>query len=113
VTEHATEQQQQRLLAKVDVLESLSPEEAERLALLSSSVRLEAGEAIALAEDRQTLLLLAGGRVRVHEPSAAGPDLTISIVEDGTVVGQTGFAPPTLAGPARRRGSPTIYLARP
>ena len=85
--------EQRWLFAKVDILEQLPPEEAERLALLSSSVRLEAGEAIALAEDRQTLLLLASGRVRVHEPSAAGPDLTISMVEAGTVVGQTGFAP--------------------
>ena len=85
--------EQRWLLAKVDILEQLPPEEAERLALLSSAVRLEAGEAIALAEDRQALLLLASGRVRVHEPSAAGPDLTISMVEAGTVVGQTGFAP--------------------
>ncbi len=30
--------------------------------------------------------------MRVHEQSVAGPDLTISLVEDGTVVGLTGFA---------------------
>ena len=82
----------ERLLAKVDILESLPPEEIERLALLSSSMCLEAGEAVALDEDRETLLLLASGWVRVHEPSAAGPDLTISLVEDGIVVGLTGFA---------------------
>ena len=80
------------LLAKVDILEPLPPEEVERLALLTSSERLEVGEAIALDEDRETLLLLASGWVRVHEPSAAGPDLTISMVEEGTVVGQSGFA---------------------
>ncbi len=83
---------EQRLLAKVDILEQLPLEEVERLALLSYSVPLEAGEAFALDEDQQTLLLLASGRVRVHEPSTAGPDLTISMVEEGTVVGQTGFA---------------------
>jgi CRP/FNR family transcriptional regulator, cyclic AMP receptor protein len=70
----------------------LSSEEIGRLALRSSSVRLKAGEALALDEDRRTLLLLASGRVRVHQPSAAGPDLTISMVEEGTVVEQTGFA---------------------
>ena len=80
-------------LAKVDVLEGLTPEEVERLALLSASVNLEAGETFALDEDRRALLLLASGRVRVQEPNAAGPGLTISMVEDRTVVAQTGSAP--------------------
>jgi CRP-like cAMP-binding protein len=82
----------ERLLAKVDILEPLPPEEVERVASLSYSVHLEAGEAFALDKDRETLLLLARGRVRVHEPSAGGQDLTISMVEVGTVVGQSGFA---------------------
>jgi CRP/FNR family transcriptional regulator, cyclic AMP receptor protein len=82
----------ERLLAKVDILEPLPPEEVETLALLTSEMRLEAREALVLDEDRETLLLLASGRVRVHEPSAAGPDLTITMVEDGTIVGQSGFA---------------------
>ena len=90
--EDAPVKEPERLLAKVDILEPMLPEEVERLALLSSSMRLEAGEAIALDEDRETLLLLASGWVRVHEPSTAGPDLTITMVENGTVVGQSGFA---------------------
>ncbi len=81
----------ERLLAMVDILEPLPPEELERLALFSSSMRLEAGEALDLDENRETLILLASGRVRVHEPSYAGPDLTFSMIEEGTVVGQTGF----------------------
>ncbi len=90
--EDAPAKELERLLAKVDILEPLPPEEVERLALLFSSMRLEAREAIALDEDQKTLLLLASGRVRVHEPSAAGPDLSITMVEDGTIVGQSGFA---------------------
>ena len=83
----------ERQLAKVDILEPLPPEELERLALLSSSIRLEGGEAIALDEDRETLLLLASGRVRVHEPNTTGGlDLTFSMIEEGTVVAQSGFA---------------------
>jgi CRP/FNR family transcriptional regulator, cyclic AMP receptor protein len=93
VIEDAPPKELERLLAKVDILEPLPPEEVERLALLSSSRHLEAREALALEEDRETLLLLASGRVRVHEPRAAGPDLTISMVEAGTVVGHTGFVP--------------------
>jgi CRP/FNR family cyclic AMP-dependent transcriptional regulator len=92
VIEDAPVKELERLLAKVEILEPLPPEEVERLALRSTSVCLEAGEAIAVDEDRETLLLLASGWVRVHEPSAAGPDLTISMVEEGTVVGQSGFA---------------------
>ena len=79
-------------LAKVDILASLSPEEIECLALHSASVHLGAGEAFALDEDQRALLLLAMGRVRVHEPNTAGPGLTISMVEDPTIVTQTGFA---------------------
>jgi CRP/FNR family cyclic AMP-dependent transcriptional regulator len=80
------------LLAKVDILEPLPAEELERLALLSFSTYLEAGEALALDENRETLILLASGRVRVHEPSYTGTDLTFSMIEEGTIVGQTGFA---------------------
>ena len=79
-------------LAKVDVLQSLSSEEIERVAQLSASVLLGRGEAFDLEEGRCALLLLTSGRVRVHEPNATGPGLTILMVEDPTVVAQTGFA---------------------
>jgi CRP/FNR family transcriptional regulator, cyclic AMP receptor protein len=92
VIEDAPLKELERLLAKVDILEQLPPEEVERLSLLASSRRLEPGRAIALDEDRERLLLLASGRVRVHEPGSSGQDLTISMVEGGTVVGQSGFA---------------------
>ena len=92
--EDAPVKELESLLAKVDILEPLPPEEVERLALRSTAVRLEAGEAFALEEERETLHLLTSGRVRVHELNAAGPDLTISLVEEGTVVRQTGFAVP-------------------
>src|SRR3712207_9459796 len=61
--------------------------------LFRSAVHLGAGELFALNENRRALLLLASGRVRVQEPNDAGPGLTISMVEEGTVLGQTGFAP--------------------
>jgi CRP/FNR family transcriptional regulator len=81
------------LLARVDILQSLTAEEIERLALLSAPVHLGAGETFALDEERRALLLLANGWVRVREPYAAGPSLTISMVEAPTVVTQTGFGP--------------------
>jgi CRP/FNR family transcriptional regulator, cyclic AMP receptor protein len=92
VIEGVSQEKQLWPLAKVDILQSLSSEEIERLALLSGSVHLGTGEAFALEEGRCALLLLTSGRVRVHEPNTAGPGLTISMVEAATVVVQTGFA---------------------
>jgi CRP/FNR family cyclic AMP-dependent transcriptional regulator len=93
VIEDAPLKELERLLALVDILEPLPPEELERLALLSSLRRLEEGEALALDENPEGLLLLASGRVRVHEPShTGGQDLTFSMIEKGTVVAKSGFA---------------------
>ncbi len=91
--EDASLKELEHFLAKVDILRPLPQEELERLALLSYSLRLEAGEALALDENRETLLLLASGRVRVHElGTTGGPDLTFSMIEEGTIVAQSGFA---------------------
>ncbi len=90
--EDVPQEKQGRPLAEVDILAALSPQEIERLALLCAPVHLGAGETFALEEERRTLLLLASGRVRVHEPNAAGSGLTISVVEYPTFVTQTGFA---------------------
>ena len=90
--EGVPQEKQRRPLAKVDILQSLSSEEIERLALLSGSVHLGTGEAFAVEEGGCTLLLLTSGRVRVHERNATGPGLTLSMVEAPTVVAQTGFA---------------------
>jgi CRP/FNR family transcriptional regulator, cyclic AMP receptor protein len=92
VIEGLQQKKQRRPLAEVDILTSLPPEEIERLALISAPVHLGAGETFALDEERRALILLASGRVRVHEPNAAGPGLTVSMVEVPTVVAQTGFA---------------------
>ena len=90
--EGVPQEEQGRPLAEVDILASLSPQEIERLALRSAPVHLGAGETFALDAERRSLLVLASGRVRVHEPNAAGPGLTISMVEAPTVVTQSGFA---------------------
>ena len=90
--EGVSQEEQLWPLAEVDILASLSPEEIERLALLSGSVHLGAGKSFALDGGRWALLLLTSGRVRVHERNASGPGLTISMVEAPTIVAQTGFA---------------------
>ena len=80
-------------LAKVDILEGLPQSEVEYVATRSSNVRLSKRESLILGESLLSILLLVSGRVRVHEPSSRGLDLTFSVVEGGTVVGQTGSTP--------------------
>jgi CRP/FNR family cyclic AMP-dependent transcriptional regulator len=92
VIEGVPQEKQLWPLAKVDILAALSLEEIEPLAPLFASVHLGTGETLALDEHRHALLLLTSGRVRIHEPNATGPGLTIFVVEDPTVVAQTGFA---------------------
>lgn len=108
--EDAPVKELERLLAMVDILEPLPREEVERIALLASSIRLEVRETLALDEDYEMLLLLASGRVRVHELSAGGQDLTISMVEEGTMVEQTGFAVRLVQGLRVEALQPSILL---
>jgi CRP/FNR family transcriptional regulator, cyclic AMP receptor protein len=84
--------EEQLLLAEVDILEDLPQSEMDYLATRSPIVRLGNKESLTLGEDLHGILLLLSGRVRVHEPAFRGQDLTFSVAEGGTVVGQTGSA---------------------
>jgi CRP/FNR family cyclic AMP-dependent transcriptional regulator len=83
---------EQLLLAEVDILQGLPQAEVQYLAARSPIVHLSKGESLALGEDHPGILLLVSGRVRVQEPAFRGQDLTFSVAEGGTVVGQTGSA---------------------
>jgi CRP/FNR family transcriptional regulator len=78
----------QALLAEVDVLRELPQSEVENLAALSPIVHLAEMESLTLDEYRPGVLLLLSGSVRVHEPTTLGVrDLTFSVAEGATVVG--------------------------
>ena len=81
------------LLAEVDVFRELPQSELEYLASRCPIVRLSEKESLTLGEDVPGILFLLRGRVRVHEPNFGGQDLTFSVVEGGTLVGQGGSAP--------------------
>ena len=85
--------EEHRLLARVDILEGLPQGEVEYVATHSATIRLGKKGSFAPGEDSRSILVLLSGRVRVHEPSAGGQDLTISVVEEGSVIGHVGFAP--------------------
>jgi CRP/FNR family transcriptional regulator len=80
----------------VDILEAVPAEEIGTLARRSAFTRLDAREDVLVAPEEHTerLLLLLEGRAQVYEESGdPGQELTISVVEGGTLVGATGFAP--------------------
>jgi CRP/FNR family cyclic AMP-dependent transcriptional regulator len=110
VIEGVSQEERPWPLAKVDILRSLSSEELERLAVLSAPVHLVRGETLALDQGRCALLLLGSGRVRVHEPSATGPGLTVSMVEDPTLVAQTSFAASTSRAVVVEALEPSVLL---
>ncbi len=86
--------ERERLLAMVDILESVPPEAVRALARRSAFARLGARDTVLVAPDEygERLLLLLQGRARVYEESHSGRELTVSMVEAGTLVEATGFA---------------------
>ena len=85
--------EEHRLLARVDILEGLPQGAVDYVTTHSATVRLGKKENFTPGKDSRGILVLLSGRVRVHEPSVGDQDLTISVVEEGTVIGHTGFAP--------------------
>jgi len=83
------------LLAEVDVLRELPQSELEYLARRCPIVRLAKEESLTLGDYQRGILFLLSGRVRVHEPTFRNQDLTFSVVEGATVVGQPGSGPRT------------------
>jgi CRP/FNR family transcriptional regulator len=81
---------EQPLHAGVDVFRDLPPSEVEYLARRCPIVRLGEKEGLAPLEERRGVLLLLGGRVRVHEQALGVQGLTFSVAEGATLVVQTG-----------------------
>jgi len=86
-------EEQQQFLAEVDILKGLLEREVDYVATRSPIVRLSEKQSLTLGEDLRGILFLVSGQVRVHEPNFRGQDLTFSVVEGGTIVGQTRSTP--------------------
>jgi CRP-like cAMP-binding protein len=73
----------------------VSQEEVRTLARYSTFAHLNASDdpiVVAAEEHAERLILLLDGRVRVYEEGFSGRQVTVSVVEGGTLVGATGFA---------------------
>jgi CRP-like cAMP-binding protein len=84
---------EQLLLAHVDVLKELPQSELEYLAKRCPFLHLAKKESLTLGKYQRGVLLLLSGRVRVHEPTFGAQDLTFSVLEGATVVGQPASKP--------------------
>ena len=80
--------EQVRLLSMVDVLEPLSQQQLQTLAQRYPDTSLEEGQHLYTPEERsQRLYFLKKGRVRIYR-IAEGREVTLAMVEDGTVFGE-------------------------
>ncbi|HEX5974093.1 MAG TPA: Crp/Fnr family transcriptional regulator [Rubrobacteraceae bacterium] len=88
-----------RLLSLVDIFEPLSEEEIERLNGQLPDRRLEGGEIFYGPQDRsERLFLLQKGKVRIFRTTPEGRELTLAVVEAGTVFGEMALTGHQLEG---------------
>jgi CRP/FNR family cyclic AMP-dependent transcriptional regulator len=84
-----SQEEQVRLLSMVDILEPLSPEELDELALRAPDTYLDEGEVLYTPQEAgEKLFILKKGRVQVYEMNSVGSEITLSVVESGTVFGE-------------------------
>ena len=92
--DHALAGQRERLLAMVDILGSVPPEEIRAIVRRSAFTRLGVRDAVLVTPEarEERLLRLLDVGAGVCEKGPAGREMTVSVVKGGTLVGATGFA---------------------
>lgn len=98
-----------RLLSLVDIFEPLCEEEIKRLNDQLPDRRLERGEVFYGPEDRsEWLFLLQKGKVRVYKIAPDGRELTLAVVEAGTVFGEMALTAQRLEGAYAQAMEPSV-----
>ena len=88
-----------RLLSLVDIFEPLSEQEIERLNGQLPDRSLERGEIFYGPQDRsERLFLLQKGKIRIFRTTPEGRELTLAVVEAGTVFGEMALTGQQLEG---------------
>lgn len=108
-------QEQVRLLSMVDVLGPLSPEELEDLAERVPDTHLEEGDVLYTPqqgpERTERLFILKKGRAQVYHMGYEGDEITLSVVEDGTVFGEMALTGQSLTGVYVRALAPSTVVS--
>ena len=104
--------EQVRLLSMVDILGPLSEEEMEEFAERVPDTYLEQGDILYTPhEGAERLFILKKGRVQVYEIDQTGDEITLSVVEDGTVFGEMALAGQSLQGVYVRALAPSFVVS--
>ena len=99
-----------RMLSMVDVLEPLSQEELEELAKRHPDILLEKGQFLYTPQERsERLFFLKHGRVRIYRV-AEGREVTLAMVDDGTVFGEMALTDQHLREAYARAEEPSTLL---
>jgi CRP/FNR family transcriptional regulator, cyclic AMP receptor protein len=105
-------QEQIRLLSMVDILGPLSEEEMEDLAKRTPDTFLEQGDVLYSPQDgTERLFILKKGRVQLYEVDRSGEEITLSVVEDGNVVGEMALTGQSLQGVYVRALTPSTVVS--
>jgi CRP/FNR family transcriptional regulator len=92
-------QEQVRLLSMVDIFGPLSPGEMEDLAKRTPDTFLDGGDVLYSPQDgAERLFILKKGRVQVYELDRGGEEITLSVVEGGSVFGEMALTGQSLQG---------------
>ena len=92
-------QEQIRLLSMVDIFGPLSPGEMEDLAKRTPDTFLDGGDVLYSPQDgADRLFILKKGRVQVYEMDPGGEEITLSVVEGGSVFGEMALTGQSLQG---------------
>jgi CRP/FNR family transcriptional regulator len=88
-----------KLLSLVDIFEPLSEQEIERLDGQLPDVHLEPGQMLYGPQDQtERLFLIQKGKVRIFRTTPDGRELTLAVVESGTVFGEMALTGQQLEG---------------
>jgi len=108
-------QEQVRLLSMVDILGPLSPEELEELAKRVPDTYLEQGDILYTPQQgpdsTERLFILKKGRVQVYQISQEGSEITLSVIEGGTVFGEMTLTDQSLQGVYVRALAPSTVVS--
>jgi CRP/FNR family transcriptional regulator, cyclic AMP receptor protein len=105
-------QEQIHLLSMVDIFTPLSPKEMEELAKRTPDTHLEQGDVLYTPKDgTERLFILKKGRVQVYEVDRGGQEITLSVIEGGSVFGEMALTGQSLQGLYVRALVPSVVVS--
>lgn len=105
-------EEQKRFLSMVDIFEPLTPEELHELARRTPDTYLDEGEILYTPQETgEKLFMLKKGRVQVYEMRPGGREITLSVVEGGTIFGEMSLTGQSLDGVYVRALAPSFVCS--